>query len=536
MGILRKLRMLSVAILPLLALGITADAQTPKKGGVLRVGILGEPPMLDAHVSTTALVETLTNHIYEGLYTLDEGSRPIPMLAAGMPVVSPDGLVYTFKLRQGVKFHNGKELTSEDVVASLKRWGQAANTGKVLFKQVADVKAVDRTTVELRLTERSPITVLALAIPNNFAAIYPKEIAEKFPPQQKITEFVGTGPFKVAEWKPDQHLRMVRFDDYRALTEKPNGYGGAKIAYLDEVRWIPVPEVATRAAQMETGELDFADDLSLDQYDRLAKSVTARPLVAKPYFWLIAVFNKKEGVMTNQKLRQAWQAAVDIEPIMKTVAAGKPEFYRLDPSLMFQEVAEWHTTLTGLPYNERNIEKAKRLMKEAGYKGEPIRFIATKEYKWMYDFAVMMKQQMEDIGFVVDLQVRRLGNSVDPPLQPEGVRRLHDRHRPRGSARSHVPGDPVLHVGRLDVRRGDREEHPGAGARDRPEEAARPLGAADSALVREGPLDSPGRSPRAPGDAEDRQGAQREHRAAAVLQRLAGSLAPRPTADPLDGA
>jgi len=166
-----------------------------------------------------------------------------------------------------------------------------------------------------------------------------------------------------------------------------------------------VPEVATRAAQVETGELDFADDLSLDQYDRLARSATARPLVAKPYFWLIAVFNKKEGLMTNQKLRQAWQAAVDIEPIMKVVAAGKPEFYRLDASLMFQEVAEWHTKLPGLAYNERNVEKAKRLMKEAGYKGEPIRFIATKEYKWMYDFAVMMKQQMEDIGFVIDLQV-----------------------------------------------------------------------------------------------------------------------------------
>ena len=291
------------------------------------------------------------------------------------------------------------------MVASLKRWGQQANTGKVLFKQVADLKGVDPYTVELRLTERSPIVVLALAIPNNFAAIYPKEIAEKFPPQQKITEFVGTGPFRVAEWKPDQHLRMVRFDDYRAAGGEGQRLrrrqGGARRRGALDSR----AEVATRAAQVETGELDFADDLSLDQYDRLARSATARPLVAKPYFWLIAVFNKKEGLMTNQKLRQAWQAAVDIEPIMKTVAAGKPEFYRLDPSLMFQEVAEWHTKLAGLPYNERNVEKAKRLMKEAGYKGEPIRFIATKEYKWMYDFAVMMKQQMEDIGFVVDLQV-----------------------------------------------------------------------------------------------------------------------------------
>ena len=80
---------------------------------------------------------------------------------------------------------------------------------------------------------------------NNFAAIYPKEIAEKFPPAEKVTEYVGTGPFKLAEWKPDQYIRMVRFDDYKPRSEKPNGYGGAKIAYVDEIRWIPVPDVAT---------------------------------------------------------------------------------------------------------------------------------------------------------------------------------------------------------------------------------------------------------------------------------------------------
>jgi peptide/nickel transport system substrate-binding protein len=404
MSFLRRLCLLGVVLFALVPL-VVVEALAPRRGGVLRVGILGEPPALDAHWSTTALVETLTNHVYEGLYTLDQDNRPIPMLAEGMPAVSRDGLVYTFKLRQGVRFHSGKDMTADDVVASLKRWGQQANQGKVLFKRVADLRTVDRHTVELRLTERSPITVLALAIPNNFAAIYPKEVAEKYPPQQKVTEFVGTGPFRVAEWKPDQYIRMLRFDDYRSRTERPNGYGGAKVAHVDEVRWIPVPEVATRAAQVETGELDFADDLSLDQFERLARSATAKPLVAKPYFWLIAVFNKKEGLMTNQKLRQAWQAAVDIEPIMRAVAAGKPEFYRLDSSLMFQEVAEWHTKLAGLPYNERNPEKAKRLMREAGYKGEPIRFLATKEYKWMYDFAVVMKQQLEDVGFVIDLQV-----------------------------------------------------------------------------------------------------------------------------------
>ena len=381
---------------------VPADAQV--KGGILRVGNLGEPPALDAHWTTASITETLTNHIYEGLYSLDKDKKPIPMLAEGH-TVSKDGLVYTFKLRQGIKFHNGKEMTSEDVVASLVRWGKQSIYGKALFAQVVDVRGVDKYTVEMKLKEKSAIVLISLAVPNNFSAIYPKEIAEKFEPAVKVTEYIGTGPYKLAEWKPDQYIRMVRFDDYKSRAEKPSGYGGGKTAYLDEIRWVPVPEVATRVAQVETGELDFADDLNLDAYDRLKKNTAARPIVAKPYYWLVAVFNKKEGLMTNQKLRQAWQAAIDIEPIMKTVAGGKTEFYRMDSSLAPVEVTAWHTKLSGLPWNERNKDKAKRLLQEAGYKKEPIRFMTTQEYKWMYDFALVTKQQLEDVGFNIDLQV-----------------------------------------------------------------------------------------------------------------------------------
>ncbi|MGH7268672.1 MAG: ABC transporter substrate-binding protein [Candidatus Rokuibacteriota bacterium] len=396
-------------LLALLALAVAAgagsDAGAQRRGGIVRIGNLGEPPTLDAHWTTATLTEVLTNHLYEGLYSLDEGYRPSPMLAESLPAVSRDGLTYTFKLRQGVKFHNGKEMTAEDVVASLNRWGKQSNYGKALYPQVAEVRAADKYTVEMKLKEKSAIVLISLAVPNNFAAIYPKEIAEKFKPQEKATEFVGTGPFKLAEWKPDQYIRMVRFDDYRSRSDTPSGYGGGKTAYVDEIRWIPVPDVATRVAQAETGELDFADDLNLDAYDRLLQSANARPIVAKPYYWLVAVLNKKEGLMTNQKLRQAWQAAIDIEPIMKNVAGGRSEFYRMDSSLAFVENTPWHTKIAGLPWNERNKDKAKRLLQEAGYKGEPIRFVTTQEYKWMYDFALLTKQQLEDVGFTIDLQV-----------------------------------------------------------------------------------------------------------------------------------
>src|SRR5207249_4606834 len=305
----------------LLSASSVAAAETPKRGGVLRVGNLGEPPALDAHWTTASITETLTNHVYEGLYSLDASNRPTPMLAESH-TVSKDGLTYTFKVRQGIKFHNGKEMTSEDVVPSLARWGKQSIYGKALFAQVADWRAVDTYTVEMKLKEKSAIVLISLAVPNNFGAIYPKEIAEKFPPEVKATEWVGAGPFKLAEWKPDQYIRMVRFDEYRSRNEQPNGYGGGKTAWLDEIRWSPVPEVATRVAQVETGEL-----------------------------------------------------------------------------------AAWHTKLEGLHWNEHNREKARRLIKEAGYKSEPISFMTTQEYKWMYDFALLTKQQLEDVGFTIDLQV-----------------------------------------------------------------------------------------------------------------------------------
>ena len=133
------------------ATGLEAQAQTPKKGGVLKVAVLGDPPTLDAHWTTANFVEIITQHMYESLYTLDQNYQPIPVLAEGLPAVSADGLIYTIKLRQGIRFHNGKEMTSEDVVASLKRWGGYAAQAKALWTSVEGVRAVDTSTVEIEL-------------------------------------------------------------------------------------------------------------------------------------------------------------------------------------------------------------------------------------------------------------------------------------------------------------------------------------------------------------------------------------------------
>ena len=152
----------ALVAVPLVAFSAAGPVAAQSKGGVLRVGNLGEPPALDPHWTTASITETLTNHIYEGLYSLDSSNKPIPMLAEGV-TISKDGLVYTFKLRQGVKFHNGKEMTSADVVPSLRRWGRVASVGRVLWKYVESVDAKDPYTVVISMKQPSSSLVYGLS-------------------------------------------------------------------------------------------------------------------------------------------------------------------------------------------------------------------------------------------------------------------------------------------------------------------------------------------------------------------------------------
>ena len=209
-----------------------------------------------------------------------------------------------------------------------------------------------------------------------------------------------------------------------------------------------------------------------------------QPLIVKPYVWPMVVFNKKEGLMTNQKLRQAWQAALDIEPIMKSVAGGRAEFYRLDSSLVPQEIQEWHTKIPGLPWNEHNQAKAKRLLQEAGYKGEPIRFMTTQEYKYMYDFALVSKQQLEDVGFNIDLQVLDWATVVKRRANPKEYDAFTSSIGP--FYEPDAGPVPELRVAGLDLRRGHPARADAAGPGDGPEGALRALGPADQAVLREG--------------------------------------------------
>jgi peptide/nickel transport system substrate-binding protein len=167
---------------------------------------------------------------------------------------------------------------------------------------------------------------------------------------------------------------------------------------------IPVPDVAVRTAGLESGEYHYAQQIKTDQYERLRKVKGVVPTVVKPTGWVTAVLNHKQGVMTEKRLRQAVQAALDMEPVL-VGAYGQKEFYRVDPSLMFPEQPAWHSKAGAALYNQRDRAKAQRLMKEVNYAGQPIRLMVTKEYDDHYKSALVIKQQLEDAGLKIELLV-----------------------------------------------------------------------------------------------------------------------------------
>lgn len=401
--------------LPSGALGgqpVAAGVQ-PKKGGSLKVAIFGEAPSLDPMFTTATITKNLASQIFEGLVSNDMKLRPQPDLAESYEM-SRDGKTATFKLRKGVTFHNGKEMTSADIVASLRRFTTMANRGKVIAGRLEDIKARDKSTVVMTFKQATGRLPLFLAMGEGI--MMPEEIATKYMKEQ-LKEYVGTGPFKFAERQPDRFTRLVRFDNYAVQPGEPNGWVGRKTAHLDELMVIPVPEDSVRADGVITGEYHFGELLNPDSYDTLRSNPAVTAHIVKPYFWSAAHFNKKQGLFTDVRLRKAFKLAVDLEPGWRA-AWGRTEFIRLQPAMGSPETP-WYTEATKGEYNKKDVDQAKALLKEAGYKGEPIRWLTTKEYSYNYNFALATKPQLEAVGMKVDLQLTDWATMIQRRAKPE---------------------------------------------------------------------------------------------------------------------
>ncbi|HEY2902309.1 MAG TPA: ABC transporter substrate-binding protein [Polyangia bacterium] len=395
---LRQLTFVALAVVTLFGAAPTDAAAAPPKGGTATLAMIAEPQSLDPMTTTADLTATIMQHVYESLYTFDAAWDIRPMLAEKLPKISKDGLTVEIPLRKGVKFHNGREMKSDDVVASLKRWMEVAPRGKALAKNGATVDAKGPYVVVYKLTQPVPSLLAHLAMPSGFAAIMAKETLAN-----PLKEYIGTGPYKFKERKPDQYVVLVRNDAYSARSEAGSGYAGKRVALLDELHFVPVPNANTRVEGSLSGQYDFADVLPVEAYSRLDNQPKVEPLLTKPFGFPYLVLNTKAGPLVKKELRQAVQEALN-ETEMMTAGFGDPKFFSIEGN-HYPKGSLYYSTAGVEHYNTADPKKAAAMATAAGYNGTPIRILTSKQYEFHYRIALVMAENLKKAGFKTDMQV-----------------------------------------------------------------------------------------------------------------------------------
>ena len=380
-----------VAILP-------QGVQAQKRSATLIFGQEAPPPTLDPHFSTSVSTRNVAMNIFEQLVTRDENNAVIPELADSW-LVSPDGLTYTFKIRTGLKFHNGKELTSADVKASFERYKRMA-LAKVTLAPVVSMDAPDPATFVIKVDKPQPVfldELSAFVVP---IAIIPAEQSER---EGGKLELIGTGPLQFVEWIPDSHIRLKRFDGYKPdmRYKGTDGFGGQKKVWFDMVDFKMIKEPGARVAGLESGQLQIIEDLPAESAKRLAgnKNIVIHEL---KNFWLHGAWVNHSRPPTNDlRVRRAIQIALDMDEIMEISTDGA---FALQPGLQYPGNPYYVNNGAAL-YNVKDPKRAAALLKEAGYKGEELVIITNSSYQSHYKAAQIVSEQLKGIGLKVRVDV-----------------------------------------------------------------------------------------------------------------------------------
>lgn len=388
------------------------EASEAEQGGVLNIGLDAQPPTLDPPMSSAIASRDTSKLIFETLLTTDENFQAVPMLADS--VRTEDNQTFNFKLRQGVKFHNGEEMMAEDVIASMERWQETSPLTGSIFDD-ATWEAEDDYTVILTLSNPSALTLDTIATVKHAPAIMPKEIVESAD-AEGVTEYVGTGPYKLVEWKQDQHIHLERFDDYVPDDGEPSGLSGEKVAHFDEIYFHIVPDTSTRLAGLQSGEYDFSFGIPYDNYDQLESDDSIKTYLDVNGVEVLK-YNLVEGPSTDYQLREAINVGLDMEALM-TAAFPNEDLYWLHSGYMDEDLANWKSDAGSEFHNINDLEKAKELLEGSNYDGEEFTIMTTRDYEHLYNVAVVVQDQLKNLGINAELEVYdwpTMFNNFDDP-------------------------------------------------------------------------------------------------------------------------
>jgi peptide/nickel transport system substrate-binding protein len=388
-----------------LFLGFSATAtraepfKCPHVGGTFVFAQEANINTLDQMTSSTISTRNIAMNIYESLMTRDENDRPILELAASMQE-APDHLTYTFKLRQGIHFHNGKAMTSADVAASFDRYAKVGLERSTL-DNVSHWDAPDAGTFVIHMKRAQVTFIEALSSFSVPIVIIPAE--DRDIPGLQLTQPIGTGPYQLVEVVPGSTVKLKRFDGYRpnGSFQERTGFGGYKLTCLDSVVFRIVTEPGDRVAGLRAGELQGVEDVPAKSLPVLMQDAKINVLPLKNWWIQIANPNTSNPPTDKLLVRKAIQAALDMDEIMAAASDGN---YSLNIGFQYPDQSGY-TDAGRETYNLHDPELAKKYLVEAGYQGEPVILLTNKDYPPMYNSALVMQQQLEAVGINAQMKV-----------------------------------------------------------------------------------------------------------------------------------
>lgn len=378
---------------------VAGPAIAQRRGGDVIIAQQAAPPTLDGQTSSAQASRNVSLHIWETLLARDENANVKPDLAESFEV-SPDGLTYTFRLRSGVKFHNGKDMTSADAKASFERYGRVGASAFIM-RPVRAIETPDARTVIVRLSSVYPGFLEGISSPRAPVAVMPSEEAAK---GANEIAFIGTGPYQFVEFRPDSHVRLRRYDGYTPNTnyQGRDGFAGKKTPYFDTVTFRFMPEAGARTAALQTGEVHVLEALAIPAAQRLRDSRDMRAYEMMP--WAIQTFmlNMSQPPLDNLMVRRAIQATLDMEEIM---AISNDGLYRLLHGWQHPDTTYFAGDVGRDKYNIKNPALGRQLLQQSGYANQEIVFLADSNFTNHKQSAEVAAEQLRRIGLNIRLDI-----------------------------------------------------------------------------------------------------------------------------------
>lgn len=389
---------LAVSILALAA--TTAHAQEKTVTAVMHSGLR----MLDPIVSTAHITRDHGYMVYDLLVAADADGVVQPQMASWE--ISDDKLVYTFKLRDGLVFHDGANVKAADAIASLKRWGARDGAAGFLMKATDSIEAADDNTVVWKLKEPFPLLLEVLAKQSSVPAFIMPERVAATPADKTITEHVGSGPFKFAESEFQPGVKVVydRFDGYRPREEAASGMAGGKIVEVDRVEWVTMPDSQTAINALMTGEIDLIENAQIDLLPILEANpdVTVEVRDKLGYQGFVRM-NFKHPPFDDARIRRAAMVALGQEQVMAAVV-GNPDYYWLCGAIFGCGTPLGDETGSETLKAGGDKAKARQMLQEAGYDNTPVVIMQATDIGPMGSVPVVVASDLREAGFNVDLQ------------------------------------------------------------------------------------------------------------------------------------